>query len=183
MNAIRRHWKLLLQSGVWLLGVLGTLIVKPDLYEDTGDLAKLNRFVVIGILALFWVPMLLFKRRRNAWPWWTLAAVLFVMSIFSFGLSYLSLDLHTVRFQGHRTAVGTPEEIIPDVKVRLLEKYVTLPPLEELVEDAAGHTEAIWPSETLKRYRHQIYLYYLMTALLAALFVLAAGQAVVCLNT
>lgn len=182
MGTIKRYWRTVLQSGAWLLGIMGTLLVSPDLYEDPGDLAKATRFVVIGVLTLFWVPMLLFKLRRHMWRWWTAAALFFVGSIVCFGLTYYQLDMHTVPYSGHRTVVGTPEELKPDVQEAYTKEQKPIPPMKDLVEEAAGNTEALFPPTLLKHHRYTIYLGYLLTALFTGLLILASGQAVICLK-
>lgn len=182
MNAIKKHWKTVLQSAVWLLGLMGTLLVKPDLYEDTGDLAKMVRFIVVGILALFWVPMLLFKRRKHMWRWWTAASVFFVGAIGCFGVAFYQLDMHTVFYDGDRTVVGAKEELLPEVIKGYDDAGQPLPSIELLVDEAAGHTEGLFEADLLKGYRYAIYLSYLLTALLTALLILSSGQAVVCLK-
>jgi len=177
MDAIKAYWKQVLLAGAYLLGVMGTLLVSPDLFEDTGELSKMSRFVVIGILSLFWVPMLMFKSPRHMWRWWVMSAFCLVAAAASYAVAFYQLDMHSVPYTNSRTVTG--DKLLPEMEKAIKEKYGFIPPIRILVEDGGGATDALFPVQELKHYRYIIILWYLATALFTSLFILSSAQAFV----
>jgi hypothetical protein len=142
----QKHWAILTQAGVWILGIVGGFLLPPPVGADTNQIwLKLAQFVAAASVGLFFLPARRWAGEKHTKWWWLAAAFSLIISIVTFfGYQHLTYS-STCNYRGQLVVMGN--EYTPN-GYRDVQETPGIS-CSELIYDFAGKTEEIWTKRSI----------------------------------
>ena len=178
---MRALWTVLVQSALWLLGVIGGFLLPPPVGMGAGEdktWLRFAQFLVAVLLGLVVFGTFKWHQRKHAAGWWLTACGALLLAIVMFFQYQRLMYGWTGEYDGRLVVVGT--EYTPQGRA-YVEPNPNLP-LTTLLEDFLGRAEDIWTRNSINQRRTVLAGVYVSCLPLLVLSIIAVVQALRCLG-
>jgi protein-S-isoprenylcysteine O-methyltransferase Ste14 len=184
LQQTRKTWGLLAQTGVWLVGVLGSFLLPPPVgIASTQDKTwlRFGQFVVAMVIGLVFFGVFKWKQKKHAKWWWLTSLLCLLFAVGAFFRYQQLTYAWTANYEGETLVVGS-------VYTEQGKKIITENPeltshLDQLLQEFSGVTANIWTRESIQRRRLLLAATYVSCLPLFTIAVIAVVQAIQCLRS
>jgi cytochrome b subunit of formate dehydrogenase len=184
MQRFKSHWLTLLATATWILTVTGTFLIQPPAFgrDQDANYQMLLRFLIAGLLALFFIPIRRNSGKKYERFWRVISAVAFISSLVLLVTYIVIYDQWSVSYADTRLTIGT--HLLPSAQIKWASLPHTLgvPSMNNtlMVLCFEGKTGDIWPIEEIRSHYVCFAILYLLENLFFALFIISAAKAIDC---
>ncbi|KAB2915143.1 MAG: hypothetical protein F9K23_11655 [Bacteroidetes bacterium] len=183
-TSLRENWTTLAQWGVFFVSIFsGFLIDLPIETNENNHYSNYAKFLSIGVTAMLFIPIGLFRLKKHGKFWLILAAICFFIGPYFVYHYHNSMDKYVVVKDGEQMIIGKKEEIFPSVILVLEERYgkpISELNIKDVIESTGRPNTYYWPEEVLRKSKNIILLNYFSAFLCYTIFVLCVLQSLKC---
>jgi MFS family permease len=180
LQFLEEYWNVLAGIAILIISILGTFLQPPFVpgkMEEHNPWSGLARFVVAALIALMFIPMRLWRRKKDAKLWRKNALIALLVGLGAVAVYFYFTDSWTCNCFDQAVVIGrilTPHS----------QKYLAEHPdtsCSKLLEDFSCKAEDIWTEDSIRIYRQILGWTYITTIWLLTIFFLASLQAIYCI--
>lgn len=171
---LEKQWNLIGGATAWVAGILANFWREPNLIasQKFGNLSDFGHFFLMLLMALFLIPVHLYRRREHLRKWVFFAVVFAILAPAAF-FSYSALERSwTCSYANAMVIVGGPGDLTEPHGRQYVERNPGITD-EQLVYQHAGEVAEIWHEEVIDRRR-------MILAILHVLFPPFFAAALIC---
>jgi hypothetical protein len=169
VNAVRTHrwqsnWRRLTQAAAWLCAVVAAFLSPPPRDIAAGDdtTVAFTAFLIAFLVGLMAIPLVRFRRRKQATAWAVAAAGFFLLGCAAFDQYRDHRARWSVPYAGARVVIGGPADLTP-----LGREYVQRFPQHDgatLVANTGGKPGMVWNGSAIRARARTLDLLYIACA-------------------
>lgn len=182
--ALMKNWATLLQWGVFFASIFSEFLIElPKDTNENSHYTNYAKFLSIGLTALLFIPISLFRQKKHGKFWLIFAAVCFLVGPYFVFHYHNATDKYVIIKDEEQMIIGEAKDIFPSV-VKVLEERYGKPlselNIKEIINTTGRPNTYYWPDEVLRQSKNIILVYYFIAFLCYTLFILSILQSLKC---